>query len=138
MPTVVAPNQVEAEQSKGGHLRPMNINIIIDGTTVKAVLDENPTSRDFVAMLPMTLPFEDFAGREKISRLSKRLSTDGQTTAYEANVWDITYYIPWGNIAIFYKDYEPSQDLIKIGRVVSGQEAMTKSHSFSARIELAK
>ena len=82
--------------------------------------------------------FEDFAKTEKISRLSKRLSTDGRTTDYEANVWDVTYYVPWGNIAVFYENYEPSKDLIRMGRIVSGQEAMTRSDSFSARIELAK
>lgn len=123
MPAVVGLNQANAQQSGGVDSRRMNINIIVDGKTARAVLDDNPTSRDFVAMLPMTVQFEDFVGREKISRLSKRLSTDGRTTDYEAIVWDITYYVPWGNMAIFYKEYKPSLDLIKIGRVVSGQEA---------------
>ncbi|PTQ13566.1 hypothetical protein CLG96_02900 [Sphingomonas oleivorans] len=116
----------------------MTMNIIVDGTPVKAVLEDNPTSRDFVALLPMTVQFEDFAGREKISHLApRRLSTEGRTTDYAANVWDITYYVPWGNIAIFYKGYEPSRDLIKMGRIVSGQQALMRSGSFSARIERA-
>ena len=115
----------------------MNINIIVGGTTVKATLEDNPTTGDFVKLLPMTAAFEDFAGTEKISRLSTRLSAEGPTTDYEAKVWDITYYVPWGNTAIFYKPYEPSRDAIRMGRIVSGQEALTKSQSFSARIELA-
>lgn len=138
IPRAAALNQAKARQSQGGDSRGMNINIIVGDKTVRAVLDDNPTSRDFVAMLPMTVTFEDFAGREKISHLSKKLSTEGRTADYQANVWDITYYVPWGNIAVFYEPYKPSQDLIKMGRIVSGQETMTQSQSFSARIELTK
>src|SRR5437016_4380522 len=90
MLTVLARNEAEAQQSQRGDSRRMNINIIVGDTAVRAVLDDNPTSRDFVAMLPMTVQFEDFAKTEKITRLSKRLSTDGRTTDYEANVWDVT------------------------------------------------
>jgi hypothetical protein len=100
-------DQTHAQQSPRGDSKRMNINIIVGGTTVKAVLEDNPTSHDFVRMLPMTAAFEDFAGSEKISRLSKRLSTESRKTDNEANVWDITYYVPWGNIAIFYKPYQP-------------------------------
>lgn len=116
----------------------MNINIIVGGRTVRAVLDDNPTSRHFAALLPLTVAFEDFAGCEKISRLSQRLSTEGRTNNFQANVWDITYYVPWGNLAVFCKPYRPSRDLIKLGRILSGQETMTQSDSFSARIERAE
>ncbi|MDP9424346.1 MAG: cyclophilin-like fold protein [Pseudomonadota bacterium] len=132
-------NQNEAQQpGQDAEGTSMNINIIVDGTPVQAVLLNNPTSRDFVAMLPMTVQFEDFGGSEKISHLRpRRLSTEGRTANYAANQWDITYYVPWGNIAIFYKDYDPSGDLIKMGRIVSGQQALMRSGSFSARIERA-
>jgi hypothetical protein len=35
------------------------------------------TSRDFAALLPLTLTLKDYAATEKISDLPKRLSTDG-------------------------------------------------------------
>jgi hypothetical protein len=37
---------------------------------------DNPTSRDFLTLLPLTLTFEEYSGTEKISRLAERLSTE--------------------------------------------------------------
>ncbi|RKH18303.1 hypothetical protein D7X74_09955 [Corallococcus sp. CA047B] len=113
----------------------MHIKFTIDGATVEAVLEDNPTARDFASMLPMTAKFEDFHSTEKISYLSRKLSTEGATADYEANVWDITYYVPWGNLAIFYREYRPSRDLIKLGRITTGREALLRSSSFTATIE---
>jgi hypothetical protein len=37
-------------------------------TVVKVVIDEdNPTTRSFLAMLPMTLAFADYGGKEKVA-----------------------------------------------------------------------
>lgn len=116
----------------------MTIRILVGQESSVAELEDNPTTRDFLTLLPLTITFEDFAGKEKIKRLSKRLTTSGSPANQPANVWDIAYYVPWSNIAIFYKPYDPSPDLIRMGRVVSGQELLTKASSFSARIEVAK
>jgi len=118
--------------------RQMKINIIIDGNTATAVLEDNPVSRDFYSLLPITANFEDFASKEKITYLPRKLSVKNNDANYEANVWDITYYIPRGNIAIFYKDYGPSKDLAKLGRIVSGNEFLTQNRTFKARIERAE
>ena len=70
----------------------MNINLILGDETARAVLADNATSRDFVALLPMTVMLEDFPGKEKIQRLSKGLSTSGQLANQPASVWDIAFY----------------------------------------------
>ena len=38
---------------------------------------DNPTGRDFISKLPLTVTFEDFVGKDKISYLPDRLATDG-------------------------------------------------------------
>lgn len=116
----------------------MKINIILDGNTATAVLEDNPVAREFLSLLPLTADFEDFASKEKISYLPRKLGVKDNEINYEAKVWDITYYIPWGNVAIFYKDYAPSKDLARIGRVVAGHQFLTQKRSFKARIERAE
>ena len=37
---------------------------------------DNPASKDFLTQLPLTITFEDYIGKEKISILQKRLSMD--------------------------------------------------------------
>jgi len=78
----------------------MKIRITIDGTVLTATLAENATSRDFLSLLPLTLTLKDYAATEKISDLPRRLSTDGAPASMDPHTGDITYYAPWGNLAI--------------------------------------
>ncbi|WP_337926728.1 cyclophilin-like fold protein [Paenibacillus caui] len=36
----------------------------------------------------------------------------------------ITYYAPWGNLAIFYRDFRYSSGLIKLGSIDAGGEKL--------------
>jgi hypothetical protein len=48
---------------------------------------------------------KNYASTEKISYLARKLSTEGAPAGCDPDVGDITYYAPWGNLAIFYKDF---------------------------------
>jgi hypothetical protein len=87
---------------------------------------DNPTSRDLVARLPLTLTFEDFAGKEKISYLAERLTTDGSPGS-APSAGDLIYYKPWGNIGFFYIAASGHDDnVIPIGTVESGVEQVDR------------
>jgi len=98
----------------------MKIRMDVDSRPVTATLDDNATSRDFISLLPLTLTLKDYNGTEKISDLAKRLSTDGAPAGVDPAVGDLAYYAPWGNLAIFYKDFGYSRGLVKLGRIDSG------------------
>jgi hypothetical protein len=98
---------------------------------------DNPTSRDFIAHLPLTTTFEDYARTEKISYLPKKLSTEKAPTGSEPSVGDFTYYAPWGNLAIFYKDFGYSNGLIKLGKIESGVEKL-QSINDNATVQIEK
>lgn len=115
--------------------RNMRIVIRIGGQTATAKLEDNATSRDFLSQLPMTLSFDDFHSTEKISYLPKKLSTDGAPDGFDPSVGTIAYYAPWGNLAIFYKDFRYSGSLVNLGRIESGLEILSKSPTFKATIE---
>ncbi|MDO5537467.1 MAG: cyclophilin-like fold protein [Desulfovibrionaceae bacterium] len=89
-----------------------------------AVLDDIPASRDFAAMLPLTLEFEDYNSTEKISMLPKKLKTAGSPTSCTPQRGAFTYYAPWGNLAIFHRNFRHSNGLVPLGRVVSGMDAL--------------
>ena len=40
-------------------LKKYNIRIITGGNVIKAVLEDNPTARDFISLLPLDLKLED-------------------------------------------------------------------------------
>ena len=71
-------------------------------TTVELTIDEdNPTVRDFLSMLPLTLTLEEFNGREKIAYLPRELAHEGSSGS-DPEDGDLIYYIPWGNIGFYY------------------------------------
>jgi hypothetical protein len=115
----------------------MKIRITIEGTPITATLAENATSRDFVSLLPLTLTLKDYASTEKISDLPKRLSTQGAPAGVDPSVGDIAYYAPWGNLAIFHKDFGYSEGLIKLGTIDAGVEVFRRTGSFEVTIERA-
>jgi hypothetical protein len=102
----------------------MKIRLTVNGQAMTATMVHNATARDFLSLLPMTLTLEDYAATEKISYLPRKLSTAGAPAGSDPSVGDIAYYAPWGNLAIFYKDFGYSTGLIRLGRIDSGIEAL--------------
>ncbi|MFG2358765.1 cyclophilin-like fold protein [Streptomyces sp. NPDC048521] len=93
----------------------MDIQLTTDNGTYHATLNDSAAARDFAALLPLTLTLNDYAGTEKISDLPKKLSTAGSPSGTAAKAGDLTLYAPWGNLAIFYKDFPHSEGLVKLG-----------------------
>jgi hypothetical protein len=135
-PTVSPALRMATEKSRQTKVKIMKILITVEGRPIRATLAENTTARDFAALLPLTVILEDYSRTEKIYYLSKKLSTAGAPSGIDPAVGDITYYSPWGNLAIFYKDFGYSSGLIKLGRIESGGESLNVSGSVKARIEL--
>lgn len=100
-------------------------------------LNDSQASRDFVSLLPMTLIFRDYDATEKVSDLPKPLSTDGAPSGYKPSVGDFTYYAPWGNLAVFYRDFQYSNGLIPLGAIESGVEKLAaQQNEFTVHIDL--
>jgi hypothetical protein len=98
----------------------MDIQIVIEDTELRGTLDATAAGRDFASLLPLTLTLTDFHATEKISDLPRRLATAGTPPGTEGSAGDITYYAPWGNLALFYRDFEYSDDLVRLGRLDPG------------------
>jgi hypothetical protein len=114
----------------------MKIKITIGEKVAIATMNNNPTTADFISLLPLTLTLTDFNRTEKISDLPEKLSTKEAPAGYKPSVGDITIYAPWGNLAIFYKDFSYSNGLISLGKITSGIEALSVSGTVKAKIEL--
>lgn len=112
------------------------VKFIFDGGEATAELHDNSTSRDFQSLLPMTLQFKDFNNTEKIAYPPRALAIEKTPPKFEPSVGELTVFVPWGNLAVFYRDFKYSDDLVSIGRVTSGIESLAKMEgAFSARIE---
>ncbi|MBP6655317.1 MAG: hypothetical protein KA182_10690 [Propionivibrio sp.] len=113
----------------------MQIRLTINGHSTTATLDDNPTARDFYSLLPLTLTLEDYASTEKIAYPPRKLSTQGAPAGVDPEVGDVAYYAPWGNLALYYRDFGYSAGLIRLGRFDAGVEALSARGSLKVTIE---
>ncbi|MFZ7101416.1 MAG: cyclophilin-like fold protein [Peptococcaceae bacterium] len=115
----------------------VKLQITFGETVLTATMLDNETARDFLSLLPLTFTLSDYGGTEKIGDPPRSLSAKGAPEGYEPSAGDVTIYAPWGNLAIFYKDFRYSNGLIPLGHIDSGIEELEKMEGdFSATIEL--
>lgn len=138
---VAEPEEQNSEDSaidNGGLVMMVDVKVRLTFNNEEIIMNmyDHPTSRDFLSQLPLTITLEDYAGTEKISYLSKKLSTEEAPSGSDPSVGDFTYYAPWGNLAIFYRDFGYSNGLIKLGEIESGIEKLESiKGNFTVQIE---
>jgi len=101
------------------------IRLKLEDKVLTATLNDSKAARDFAAQLPFTLTLTDYSKTEKISDLPKKLSTDGAPSGNDPSVGDIAYYAPWGNLAIFYRDFGYSIGLVILGKIDGDVQALS-------------
>lgn len=114
---------------------PVKLRLHVDGEVVTATLDDTAAARDFAALLPLSLTLEDYAVIERISSLPRKLSVAGAPAGMSPRTGDITYYAPWGNLAIFVGDNVYARGLVRLGRVDTGLRALQRAGPLKVRIE---
>jgi hypothetical protein len=119
--------------SQPGHA--MNLRLTVNGAPVSASLYDNAASRDLLKLLPLQLTLEDYASAEKIAYLPRKLDTAGAAAGFKPSRGDITYYAPWGNLAIFYRDQPFASGLVSLGRIESGIETLKVGGKLKVTIE---
>ena len=134
-PTSPPPTAVPATKTSPKRADSMKIRLKLEATVITATLIDSKTTRDFISLLPLTLTLEDYAGTEKISDLPKRLSTEGAPSGSDPSVGDIAFYVPWGNLAIFYRNAGYASGLVILGKMDSGIEALNVHSSVEVTIE---
>lgn len=102
------------------------MKLTVNGNRIIIKLNNNNTAKDLADMLPVELDFSDYNNTEKIAYLPQSLNTSDTTSGIAPTAGDLTLYVPWGNLALFYKDFRYSADLISIGSVEEGLDYMTE------------
>jgi hypothetical protein len=87
---------------RAGQVIGTSVRFGVGSSSVDVTIDrDNPAVRDFLSMLPLTLKLEEFAGREKIGYLPRKLETD-RAPGSDPEDGDLIYYVPWGNVGFYY------------------------------------
>ena len=118
----------------------MKIKLTIeDQKKIIVRMADNSAAEQFIKMLPANFEFIDFAGEEKISKLSRPLSLNNVPRGMIASAGKMFIYVPWGNWGFFYKDHGDYLDknLIELGQIERGLENLSAyKGGFNAKIEV--
>ena len=107
---------------------------------VYATLYDNSVSRDLLSRLPLTLEFSDYNRTEKIARLSPGSpgwDTSDAPDSCDPAPGDLTMYAPWGNLAVFYRDYGLSPGLVPLGKLDSEGLELFASQTGNFTVEIS-
>ncbi|WIX31203.1 cyclophilin-like fold protein [Salinicola sp. JS01] len=116
----------------------MKIIFDVDGQRIPATLEETPAGRAFADMLPLDLELIDFGGGvEKIADLPGSLPDETASKGMKPVAGDITYYAPWGNLAIFRKGFQHASGLVRLGQFDANFAAIDRSGPINITIESA-
>lgn len=123
-------NQEDETESTG-------INIVVGNRTVTATMEDNDAARDFLSRLPLEVTLQDYNnGTEKIFYPEPELSLGDAPRGCGPKAGDITIYEPWGNVAIFCKDWPANNSLIRIGHIdADGISLLEGPESINVRFE---
>ncbi len=116
----------------------MKIQLVVKGERLCATLADNPTARDFYALLPQRFTLKDYAQTEKIAYLPRKLTTDSAPPGAKGRLGDICYYAPWGNLAIFYRDFGYAAGLIPLAHIGGDLGGLIMADSLEVVIEAAE
>lgn len=116
----------------------IKIHVNVGNQTLSATLADTPAGRDFATLLPLELSLRDYNRTEKVADLPRELDTTDAAPSYAPKVGDITYYAPWGNLAIFYKPFRTSSGLIRLGTFDGPIDALVQNGPIMVRIEPAE
>jgi hypothetical protein len=131
--TLLMTQDASSQQGQG-----MKLRLTINGAPLAATLYDNGASRDFLKLLPLELTLEDYASAEKIAYLPRKLDTAAAPAGFDPSPGDITYYAPWGNLAIFYRDQPFARGLVSLGRIESGVDALKVGGTLKVTMEALK
>ena len=97
----------------------IKINITVNGQTLAATLEDNPTTQALVQKLPLTFPMLNLYGREMCYRFDEALPT-GTLTSANYEVGDLAYWPPRHSFVILYKQNGERFERQHLGRITSG------------------
>lgn len=121
---------------EGDSVQDDRIKLTFGNEEVIATMYDNPTSRDLLAQLPLTITFEDYVGLEKIGYPPKTLTTEGAPSGADPKLGDLALYSPWGNLVIYYGDNEYANGVIILGHIEFGVEKFAEmDQDFTVTIE---
>ncbi|MEW1840044.1 cyclophilin-like fold protein [Nonomuraea angiospora] len=135
------PQLIRPRPSTASVISGMPVVLWLGDQAVTASLIDTPPSRQFAAMLPLTVQLTDAWGQAKAGPLPRPLTLGGGVPIHDPTPGEIYFWPSSGVIAVYYDDLGqtvPDPGLVRLGVVKAGLDRLAEAgERVTVRIEPA-
>lgn len=102
----------------------MKVQVSDQQNKVVFEVNDSDASKDLIKQLPLTTKLENYNDDEKIF-YPQKLKTDN-TPISQGRVGDLAYFAPWGDVVLYYKNFQAYPGLYQLGKCVFGKDKISK------------
>ncbi|MEJ2728996.1 MAG: cyclophilin-like fold protein [Deltaproteobacteria bacterium] len=121
-------------QENGLTLSDMQVKITAIGHTATFRLYDTVAAKEFYDQLPLKLDLTNFRDAQWMFYPPEKLSVTAREAYHDGKKGELSYYEPWGDAFMLYKDFYAGDEMHRLGINLTGIEEIAEM-SGSARIE---
>ena len=129
-------NAFAATESHDLSLSSMEIRITSQGHTATFQLYDTVAAKELYQQLPLELELSNFRDAQWMFYPPEKLAVTAKEAYHDGKKGELSYYAPWGDVFMLYKDFYAGDEMHRLGVATSGIEEIEKM-SGSAVIEIA-
>jgi hypothetical protein len=101
-------------------LSQMKVQITSQGRTATFQLYDTTAAKEFYDQLPLTLDLENFRDAQWMFYPPKKLNIAKNEAYHDGKKGELSYYAPWGDVFMLYKDFYAGDEMHRLGVGLSG------------------
>jgi hypothetical protein len=121
-------------EEHGLTLSDMQVKITAMGHTATFRLYDTVAAKEFYDQLPLKLDLANFRDAQWMFYPPEKLSVTAREAYHDGKKGELSYYEPWGDVFMLYKDFYAGDEMHRLGINLTGIEEIAEM-SGSARIE---
>lgn len=123
-----------AAEAHGLPLSDMQVKITSKGHTAIFRLYDTVAAKEFYGQLPLELELTNFRDAQWMFYPPEKLNVKAREAYHDGKKGELSYYAPWGDVFMLYKDFYAGDEMHRLGINVTGIEEIA-GMSGSATIE---
>jgi hypothetical protein len=109
-------------EANGLTLSDMKVKITSNGHTATFQLYTSDAAKEFYDQLPLTLELTNFRDAQWMFYPPEKLSVTALETYHGGKKGELSYYEPWGDVFMLYKDFHAGDEMHRLGINLTGIE----------------
>ncbi len=109
-----------ADEAHGLTLSDMQVKITSKGHTATFRLYDTVAAKEFYDQLPLKLDLTNFRDAQWMFYPPEKLNVTAREAYHDGKKGELSYYAPWGDVFMLYKDFYAGDEMHRLGIGVSG------------------